>query len=172
MSEVIPLPIWVQRKSELYLSEDGFLGRKSPTFGNQPGALLLMARDPQIGELSSKAWATAGTPCPQNLPFRVPWSSTGYSLAVRARNWHLVASRQAQYSHSSVPPETLFPLCLRLFLQNKPICFVFEWGVLLERGMSYWPFTWFVNQFICFFGWWHSCVLFVSLKIEEYFNYP
>ena len=171
-TRALALPLWVQRKSELYLSEDGSLGHKTLAFWNQPGALLLVARGSQIGELSIKAWAAAGTTCPQNLPFRIPWSNTGCSLAVRARNWHLGASRQAQYSHSSVQPETLFPLCLGLFLQNKPVCFVFEWAILLERRMIYWPFAWFVNQFICFFAWWHACVLFVSLKIKEYFNCP
>ena len=36
--------------------------------------------------------------------------------------------------------ETLFPLHSVLILWNKPICFIFEWGTLMERGKN-WIFT-------------------------------
>ena len=38
--------------------------------------------------------------------------------------------------HSCAQPGTLFSFLCRLFLWNKPVCFLFEWGTLLERGRS------------------------------------
>ena len=103
----------------------------------EPSGRLAAHSQPAPVEFSNEAPAVAGTTRPEDLPFKIPQSGTAHLRACQLEQeidiWELMDSTEWGKSLWCVQPETLFLLCLGLCLWNKPVCFVFEWGTMLDR---------------------------------------
>ena len=109
-----------------------------------PRSLAARGLPALAGEFWGKTLAAAGTPCPGDLPSKFSEAAPAAPALGSGRKESTFGSRRAAYgrvSGSGVYSRELdsfpfgafcFVLFLRrlgLFLWNKPICFVLEWGV-------------------------------------------